>query len=217
MDESTLKPLIFLHRQFGRKIWPYVIIALTKADRYEEDKWLEDRPRGKSKLEHLVCRFNEEVRRCKRYLQAIFTGEEMKPRYRIEMTKREYNELKIPVIPTSQLGINEMTKMSQVGYDYWFDELLLHCCARDKDVAIIQIHPKRMANIPSEVLRKVDVALAKKANAFIEWARKTRIAPGLMNFIAVIVWVYYCKVRHKKYINLPRFQAITPKPTSPAT
>ena len=172
MDESTLKPMVFLHRQFGREIWAHVIIALTKADRYEKEKWLKDRPRGKSKAEYLVCRFYEEVRRCKQYLQMMFTGDEMKSECRIGMTECEFEELKIPVIPTSQLGRTEIRKMNKVGYDYWFDELLLHCCARDNDAGIIQIHPQRMANIPNEVLRKVDETLARRANTFVEWARK---------------------------------------------
>ena len=217
MDESTLKPMVFLHRQFGREIWPHVIIALTKADRYEEDKWLESRPRGKSKAEYLVCRFHKEVDICKRHLQTIFTSEEMKPRYRIGMTEREFEELQVPVIPTSQLRRTEIRKMTKVGHDYWFDELLLHCCARDRDVGIIQIHPERMTNIPSEVLRKVDEALAKSAYAFVEWARKKRIEPGLLKYAAVLVWSCYWRSYYKKLIASPRFQATTPACTNPAT
>ena len=217
IDESTLKPLIFLHKQFGMAIWAHVIIALTKADRYEEDKWLENRPRGKSKAEYLVCRFHEEVKVRKQYLQTIFTSEEMKPRYRIGMTKREFKELQIPVIPTSQLRRTEIRKMTKVGHDYWFDELLLHCCARDRDVGIIQIHPERMTNIPSEVLRKVDEALAKSASAFVEWARKKRIEPGLQKIAAALVWSCYWRSYYKKLIASPRFQAIIPAHTNPAT
>ena len=218
IDESTLKPLVFLHRQFGREIWPHVIIALTKADRYEEDKWLENCPKGKSRPAYLVHRFHEEVEICKRHLQTIFTSDEMKPRYRIRMTECEFEELQIPVVPTSQLRETEMSKMAKVGHDYWFNELLLHCCARDNGAGIIQIHPKRLTNIPNDVLRKVDETLAKKANDFVEWALKKRMMkPGLMKYAAVLVWSCYLRLYYKKLITSPRFQAITPARTNPAT
>ena len=217
VDESTLKPLIFLHEQFGMAIWAHVIIALTKADRYEEGKWLDMCPRGKSKAEYLVCRFHDEVSICEDYLQAIFTLDERKLKYRIGMTKREFEELQIPVIPTSQLRRMEMRKMDKVGHDYWFDELLLHCCARDKDAGIIQIHPERLANLPKEVLQKVDETLAKRASAFVEWARKKRIDPSLLKYAAVLVWSCYWISYYTKLTASPRFQDIKPTHTNPAT
>ena len=41
MDDSTIKPLAALQNKFGYEIWTHVIIALTKADRFEAEKWLE--------------------------------------------------------------------------------------------------------------------------------------------------------------------------------
>ena len=217
VDESTLKPLVFLHRQFGREIWPHVIIALTKADRYEKDKWLEDCPKGKRKQEYLVGKFHEEVEYFKAYLQTIFTGEELNPEYQIGMTQCEFDELQIPVIPTSQLRKTEMSKMNSVGREYWFDELLLHCCARDKDAGIIQIHPDRMANLPNIIPRRIKDILAEKGRYLTEWARKRRMEPGLLKYAAVIAWTCHWWLYYKNVTASSRFQAAMPTRNNPAT
>ena len=127
MDESTIKPLIDLHQKFGSGIWSHVIIALTKADRYEEDKWLKEKPSEKPKAEYLKCRFAKQVEDCKAYLKAIFTEDRFKSMCRIGMTQSEYEKLQIPIVPTSQLKKWTIKMMNKVGCKHWFDELLMHC------------------------------------------------------------------------------------------
>ena len=38
--ESAVETIATLHRKFGKEIWRYSVIALTKADQYPREDWL---------------------------------------------------------------------------------------------------------------------------------------------------------------------------------
>ena len=209
MDESTMKPLIDLHQRFGLEIWPHVIIALTKADRYEKEKWLKEKPRGKSKAEYLKCRFAKEVEGRKAYLKAIFTEDRFKSR--IRMTQSEYEKLQIPIVSTSQLEKEQMKRMDKVGCKHWFDELLIHCSARDKDVGVLQIHEQRIAHLPQEMINKMEQTLEERNKALFEWVQKIRPKQGKLKKIVssiFVAWGIFWRTYYQTIITIPQFQAI---------
>lgn len=136
LDWSTLEPLSLLHCQcYG--VWSRTVIALTKADRYEEHKWL-----SKS----LKNKFAEELTKRKDTLKRIFTNQALPCCY-IGMTEEYFDRLNIPIIPTSELNKHALDRMEKVGYGYWFDTLLVECCQRADHG--LRLHRDRLSQLPS--------------------------------------------------------------------
>ena len=67
------------------------------------------------------------------------------------MTEDEFDDLKIPIFPTSQLSKQALERMEQVGHGYWFDLLLIQCCRRLLGSGI-QIHRERLSQLPPQLL-----------------------------------------------------------------
>ena len=114
LDESTIKSLAALQQKVGIGVWAHVIIALTKADRFEAEKWLEEKPRKEGKAAYLKRRFEEEVNKRKKMLKMLFTrcnDETKSPDLAIGLTPEQYDELKIPIIPTSELQKKALIKL----------------------------------------------------------------------------------------------------------
>ena len=129
VNESTLEILVQLDKKFGRDIWKHVVIASTKADRYEENKWLESKRFGKSSNTFLAEKFAEVIKEQKESLKEFFTAlsDQVSPSCYLGMTEEEFDQLMIPIVPSSQLNELEMNRMKQVGYGYWFDQLIVKC------------------------------------------------------------------------------------------
>ena len=162
LDESLLKALTLFHRKFGRKFWLRVIIALTKADCYEEHKWL------MSKLESgaLEDKFEVDLEKWRTILREKFTAkvDRVEPSCHIGMTDREFNlVLNIPVIPTSQLNPYALERMQQVGHGYWFDVLLIKCCQRLRaQNCALQVHRSRLSQLPPHVWQEFSKAECRR-------------------------------------------------------
>ena len=124
VNESTLEILVQLDKKFGLDIWKHVVIASTKADRYEENKWLESKRFGKSSNTFLAEKFAEVIKEQKESLKEFFTAlsDQVSPSCYLGMTEEEFDQLMIPIVPSSQLNELEMNRMKQVGYGYWFDQ-----------------------------------------------------------------------------------------------
>ena len=123
LDQHTLATLALLHKRFGEKFWKHAIIALTNANDYDEEKWLKSHKAGLNFLESLfecllkLCcqrmtegnvikrKFAGEMEKWKNDLREGFTAtaDQVQPNCHIGMTKEEFYQMKIPVIPTSQL------------------------------------------------------------------------------------------------------------------
>ena len=65
------------------------------------------------------------------------------------MAGKVFDELEIPLIPTSQLDKYEMDRMKKVGYGYWFDQLLIKCCQSVQGAGLIQVHESRLKKLPT--------------------------------------------------------------------
>ena len=224
LDESSIKPLAALQQKFGSGIWAHVIIALTKADRFEAEKWLEGKPRREGKAAYLKRRFEEEVSKRKKWLKTLFTRcndtAEESADFAIGLTPEQYDELKIPIIPTSELKKQALTKMDKVGQECWFDELLVECCARENDVGILAIHTQRMAHLPRKVIDRIKSFIPQefmenaltRAGSVLQWARDARHSKEFFKripslFVYCVYWKYYIK----KITSSPRFQVLTIK------
>ena len=155
LDESTLEPLALLHKKFGRRFWSRVIIALTKADCYEEQKWLMTKSGPESKREFLSVTFAVELEERRTIIlrkDFTATADQALPRCHIGMSERNFDE--IPIIPTSLLDRPALERMEQVGHGYWFDLLLIKCCQRLRAQGSgLQIHQDRLSQLPPELIR----------------------------------------------------------------
>ena len=159
IDESSMATLAMLHQKYGLRIWKHVVIVLTMADRYEEHKWLKLKlkpPKFEgSNSEFLIKKFRDEVDNRKNLLKTYCTDKTLQPSCCIGMTDEdEFNNLKIPVLPTSQLKKHEMDRMKQVDCGYWFDQLLIKCCQRVQGCALIQVHEKRLMKLPNKLMQQ---------------------------------------------------------------
>lgn len=202
LDKSTLKLLTQLHTKYGWIFWQHVVIALTKADRYQEQKWMQTKDFWTSKDAFLKNEFLKNVADRREAMKKCFTDgvEDVQPGCHIGMTTDQFNFLKIPIIPTSQLNDFEMARMQQVGYRYWFDELILECCKREQGAGIVQIHEKRLSNLPADLLVKYTID-EKFSSKFRRTTNKAieKIAFALKS---KLYWRCYCK-----YLAVdPRFE-----------
>ena len=89
--------------------------------------------------------------------ETIFTSPENVARRQcyIGMTEKEYNDLDIPILPTSSLS-KDVSKMRAVGHEYSFYVLLVECCKREQGMALVNIHSKRLRNLPDEFVKLID-------------------------------------------------------------
>ena len=158
LDESAVETISILHRKFGKEIWRYTVIALTKADQYPREEWLMSKKWFKKAEPILKSEFERCFQNCKDSLQRIFTLPKEKARERcyIGMTAEEYDKVDIPILPTSTLKKEEISKMRAVGHEHWFNYLLVECCKREQGMALVKIHSERLASLPDEVITKLD-------------------------------------------------------------
>ena len=199
VDESTLMMLATLHKKFGESVWNHVIIALTNADRYEENKWLSQRFR-KSKKEFLVEKFAETVKERQKNIKEYFTADtKVKKSCKIGMATESFNKLKIPIIPTAQLDEYEMKRMKQVGCEYWFDVLLIKCCQRLQGCGLIQIHEERLSKLPTKIVRN---EISEEVFEMLQRSKsKSAVILGIIKY-----YMWYKFMYHKKTAaTLPRF------------
>ena len=200
VDKSTLKALAKLHGRYKKDVWYLVVIALTKADKYEEHKWLKLERFGKSKKECLSEKFAATVEKCKTDLKSYFTAAntEVKPSCYFGMTEEEFDELNIPIIPTSELNKVALDRMKRVGCGYWFDILLIKCCQRLRGCGLLIIHEKRLMKLPLELVRQ------EVGQEAVEWIENNK---SKWACILGIIYVWYQKYTYyKETATLPRLQ-----------
>ena len=106
-----------------------------------------------SKKQFLQIKFAEEVEKRKTSLKRLFT-DQVRPSCRIGMTEEEFDELQIPVIPTSRLNKKSMDRMKQVGHGYWFDLLLIKCCQKLQGSGLIKLDEERLSKLPTELIQQ---------------------------------------------------------------
>ena len=137
--------LVLLHKEYHEKgIWNFVVIALTKADIYNEDEWLVDKKLTDSPVRHLKQHFQDTLSDFKEALKEVFTGP-------IGISEKEFNS--IPIVPTSQLtNRSAMKKMAAVQYECWFDALLLACCKKERGTHLVKVHAQRLNRLTPEQL-----------------------------------------------------------------
>ena len=217
LDESTIKTLVALQNKFGYEIWTHVIIALTKADRFEAEKWLEEKPGKEGKGAYLRQKFEEEVEKRRTMLKDLFTrgNDKAQPDCIIGLTPEQYDE---PIMPTSELQKKALKKMDEVGHELWFDQLLVQCCARDNDLGLLAIHTQRMAHLPRKVIDGIksfiphefmERALKETHNTLMQWARDGRESEEVYRRIpSLIIYFAYWNTYVNKIMTSPRFQQI---------
>ena len=192
VDDSTLATLATLHKKLEITFWKHVIVALTFADRYEEHKWLKSN-------ESLSKKFKEEVEKRKRLLKRYFTAanDEASPSCLIGMEDEDFDKLKIPVIPTSQLDKYETDRMKKVGCGYWFDQLLIKCCQRVQGAGLIQVHEARLKKLPTELVKQ-----ELDGQAYEKLRKKQKIA-----LVLGIIYTWYQEYKYfKKVRTMSRFE-----------
>ena len=115
------------------------------------------KPLKESKVAFLRRRFDEELDEHRMMLKELFTrgNDKANPGCIIGLTPEQYDELKIPIIPTSEFTNKALRRMDIVGHECWFDELLVECCARDNDVGVLAIHTEWMAHLPQKVIDRM--------------------------------------------------------------
>ena len=150
LDESTLEALAQLHKKFGWDFWFQVVIVLTKADCYEKHKWLMSQTQPETE-NYLKITFSEELEKQKIILKKAFTAtaNQAPPHCHIGMTEDEFDDLQIPIIPTSQLNQQALERMEQVGHGYWFDLLLIKCCRRLQGSGLHADPPREAVTVTS--------------------------------------------------------------------
>lgn len=195
---ADLAPLSLLHKKVGKRVWDRTVIALTRADRYPKDDWLEsknilelEKTRLRRKFEDFLCETRDRLREC-------FTANEAKadPSCHIGMTEQEYDELKISILPTSTLKNVHLQAMKLVGHATWFDKLLKELCMKEKGATIIRIHWKRLLNL-GEVADLVSVE-----HQFQPFMKSIVDVPPLL-----MIWKMLCVPSIKQTINAPRFES----------
>ena len=216
IDRSTLEVLASLHQKLepdasndkkseicrsNVEFWSRVVIALTKADMYQEHKWLMSDRRGLSKRLFISKTFAEKVENRRESLKKLFTAtdSEAPPGCYIGMIAKEFDELNIPIIPTSQLDRHALDKMQQVGYGYWFDQLLIKCCQRLEGCGLLDLHAGRLLRLPHELV-KAEIG----AENFQKLQKKRSIIENV--FILALIYIWYQKRQYyKNIITMDRF------------
>ena len=209
LDESAVETIASLHQKFGKEIWRYAVIALTKADQYPRDQWLSQGSKKWYKKTEPILKteFENYLQKCKNSLRTIFTSSEAGARRRcyIGMTKEEYDKLEIPILPTSTLTRDFVSKMRAVGHEYWFDLLLVECCKREQGMALVNIHSKRLNNLPDEILKLIDPNGVLEPR-FLEFIQKLLKALGKKTPL-IIAWNLYHNYKYSHSVaTAPRFE-----------
>ena len=152
VDKSTMETLALIHRRCGKEIWRFAVIALTKADRYPASVWLKSKRWWQREEPILEEKFKEDLAAAQDYLKSLFTSTDVTSECCIGLTQEEFDDLAIPILPTSKLCYKTMSAMEMVGQKSWFDKLLVECCKREGGMALMKIHSKRLWQLPKEVL-----------------------------------------------------------------
>ena len=227
IDRSTLETLALLHQKVraetsndekstinknNHEFWSRVIIALTKADKYQEEDWLMNDRHGLSKSLFISKTFEKKYENRKESLKKMFTASptECQSGCYIGMTADEFEKLKISesIIPTSRLTKSALDRMKQVDCGYWFDQLLIKCCQRLQGSGLLELHAGRLLKLPTKlVIKEVGeegfTALQKK---------RSRIA----NFyILALIYIWYQKRQYYKKVNTMDRFVMKPKPVGP--
>ena len=223
LDKHTLATLALLHKRFGEKFWKHAIIALTNANEYNEEKWLKSHKAELNFLESLfeclfkLCcqrmtegnvierKFAGEMEKWKNDLREGFTAtaDQVQPNCHIGMTKKEFYQMKIPVIPTSQLGERALVKMKRVGYGHWFDILLIKCCQRLQGPGL-RLHNERLSKLPPDVA--YDVLYEDEYGRFL---RNKALLVKMAESVPGISHLYTYFQQEEYYLHassLPRFE-----------
>ena len=129
------------------------------------------------------------------------------------MSEKEYDELLIPVIPTSNCFDDDSTKkMVRVEYGFWFDQLLVQICQREGGCGIMQIHSKRLAVLPRKTFNeflelKLDGIDGRSLKFFEECIAELRRAKNCalkdLGHVLASKWIWKSYCRH---VNWPRFE-----------
>ena len=195
MDKSTMQLIAHLSNNDIRKeIWQYVIVVLTKADEYPEREWLVNSRGRKSRLV-LSEKFKETLDTANEELKAIFTSPD------VGLTEKEF--LSIPILPTSQYTDNPiaMKKMEQVGFESWFDVLLLQCCKKDHGLGLLNIHKDRLANLRRDALVNAGYP-AHVAGKLVPFIQK-RLKEDIGYLALIMQWKIYFKLVYSKRLIGP--------------
>ena len=204
LDEAALETLTILHNIIGSDIWRYTVIALTKADQYPQAEWLDSKKWFNKSAPIIKSEFEKSLNNCKKILREKFTLSEDESRRGcyIGMTEEEYDELEIPIVPTSTLT-KDLSKMTIVGHEHWFDMLLVECCKRERGMTLVNIHSERLVSLPDEIVREIT---GKVGPEFIMLVKKFMKSMGEKTCL-LIAWNIY---QHYKYtcrvVHAPRFE-----------
>ena len=204
-DTSTAETLVQLHEKCGPEIWSFAVIALTKANEYPKDNWLQNRGKWESKGSAIRREFNRCLEDNKRHLERLFTSLDVKKSCRVGMSKEKFDELNIPMIPVSRHQHVDAKKMEKVGYGSWFDHLLVECTTREKGVGLLQIHKKRLSHLPSNIEAPIRQCLEPR---YLEHAKKlAKDYPHIGGRLYLIIFrkLYWSYCR-KHIICAPRFE-----------
>ena len=207
LDEAApLETLAILNREIGKEIWRYTVIALTKADQYPKAEWLESKKWHEKSAPILKREFEKTLASCKKILREKFTlTKEARPGCCIGMTEEEYDELDIPIVPTSTLT-KDLSKMTIVGQEHWFDLLLVECCKRERSLMLVNIHSKRIAILPDEIVRQIRQIAEVIAPEFIVLVKKLLKTVGDKTQL-LVAWNLYRHYRYShKVVDAPRFE-----------
>ena len=213
VDESTIATLAMLHKRFEVNVWYRAVIALTKADRYEESKWPEPPKRlGRRSMTKAFYKdnFTKKINECKEDLKYYFTREDCKPKCHIGMTSEQFDELDIPIVPTSELTGEAMKRMKKVGQEYWLDELIVSCCQREKGIVLLRLHKYRLCNLPSSLVHKLEQEYLAKDMITNKEFRKVGISKLWFILGPKGYWNRYCK----EVSSIPRFELSLRVPTT---
>ena len=204
LDEGAIKTIALLHQQFGMEIWRFAVIVLTKADDYPKDEWLKSKKFYQRKDPILKREFEKNLQKCKKSLQEIFTSPETDSQCYIGISQQQYDDLNIPILPTSTLNPKAIKKMEGVGYESWFDMLLLECCKQEQGAALVKIHSQRLANLSRDILDKLNPKniLGAEFDVLIRSIVQSQFGKTAL----VLAWkLYWLKYSHR-VITAPRFE-----------
>ena len=158
LGDSTIKMIAKLHHKYGKQaenIWRYAIFVLTKADRYPVE-WDDSIRWWERSAPILKENFETSLQEYKDYLRETFTmpKDKVTKECYIGMTEEQFDELEIPVLPTSTLSESALSKMIAMKQEDCFDMLLVECCRREQGVVLVNIHSERIANLPFAIIKK---------------------------------------------------------------
>lgn len=166
---------------------------------YPKDEWLESKKIFELEKTCLRRKFEDYLRETRDHLRERFTANEASadPSCHIGMTEKEYDELKISILPTSTLkNVHFLQAMKLVGHATWFDKLLKELCLKEKGATIIRIHWKRLLNL-GEVTDLVSVE-----HQFQPFIKSIVDVPTVL-----MIWKMLCVPSIKQTIYAPRFES----------